>query len=115
MHVTWHKKITIIQRPSPSGRLNLWVGIEKHTSVLKSAIKNWITNQTKLTAVDIIALDHYWVGWGEGGGGSLSKAGVPLAERVTKAPTLEEHVSFAFSNIAKLLNLANIVSLKHLE
>lgn len=100
MHVTWHKKITIIQRPSPSGRLNLWVRIEKHTSVLKSGIKNWITNQTKLTAVDIIALVHYWVG---GGAFSLCKAGVTLAERVTKARTLEEHISVAFSNIAKLL------------
>lgn len=49
----------IIQRPSPSGRLNLRARIEKDTSVLKSVIKNWITNQSKLTAVDIIAVDNY--------------------------------------------------------
>lgn len=33
--------------------------IEKHTSVLKSGIKHWITNPTKTTAVNIIAFDNY--------------------------------------------------------
>lgn len=41
------KKITIIQQPSPLGRLNLRVHIEKHTSVLKSGIKTGLPIRLK--------------------------------------------------------------------
>lgn len=61
------KKITIIQQPSPLGRLNLRVHIEKHTSVVKSGIKNWITNQIKIIAVNIIAFDQYCVSFSPSG------------------------------------------------
>lgn len=61
------KKITIIQQPSPLGRLNLRVHIEKHISVLKSVIKNWIINQIKIIAVNIIAFDQYCVSFSPSG------------------------------------------------
>lgn len=52
------KKITIIQQPPPSGRLNLRAHIEKRTcfKIWHKKKQNWFTNQTKITAVNIIAL-----------------------------------------------------------
>lgn len=58
MHVTWQKITT--QQPSPSGRLNVRVHIEKHTSVLRSGIKKTeLPIRLKITAVNIIAFDNY--------------------------------------------------------